>query len=141
MAFALPFVLRLYRDSTRALHFTSCFESKTRVVYVTPARTRARAAPSFIVHSDADNTEGMPATIPFIFENELESSESIEEKLDAPWLTCDVCENTGFVPCKTCGATGMIRRGDAVNVFYCGDCVGHKKLRCPVCGGRCYMCG
>lgn len=53
---------------------------------------------------------------------------------------CPTCDNTGFVPCTTCDAQGVIKNPRSVNVFYCPDCVGHRKLRCPACGGKCYMC-
>lgn len=53
---------------------------------------------------------------------------------------CETCDDTGFVPCSTCNAQGHIRNPRSTNVFYCPDCVGHKKLRCPACGGKCYMC-
>lgn len=63
------------------------------------------------------------------------------EKHDAPFLeNCPTCHNTGFVPCPKCNAEGFVRNSRSVNVFYCPDCVGHKKLRCPTCGGKCYMC-
>lgn len=59
---------------------------------------------------------------------------------ESPWMNCDVCFNTGFVSCRACDATGVIQRSNAPNVFFCPECVGHKKLRCPTCGGKCYMC-
>lgn len=59
---------------------------------------------------------------------------------ESPWLTCDVCRSTGFVPCRVCDASGMVQRPNSSNVFFCPQCVGHKKLRCPACGGKCYMC-
>lgn len=60
---------------------------------------------------------------------------------DPPFLNdCQTCNNTGFVPCSKCNAEGLIRNPRSVNVFYCPDCVGYKKLRCPTCGGKCYLC-
>lgn len=53
---------------------------------------------------------------------------------------CDTCATTGFVPCKKCDGAGVIKNPRSSNVFFCPDCVGHKKLRCPACGGKCYMC-
>lgn len=53
---------------------------------------------------------------------------------------CQTCQNSGFVPCSKCEAKGYIRNPRSPNVFYCPDCVGHAKLRCPTCGGKCYMC-
>lgn len=60
---------------------------------------------------------------------------------DPPFLEyCTTCDRTGFVPCTNCNATGVVKSPNSVNVFYCSKCVGHKKLRCPACGGKCYMC-
>ena len=60
---------------------------------------------------------------------------------DEPFLKhCATCANTGFVPCAACDAQGVVRNERSGNVFYCRECVGHKKLRCPACGGKCYMC-
>lgn len=53
---------------------------------------------------------------------------------------CETCQTTGFVPCKNCDATGVVKNERSSNVFFCPICVGHKKLRCPACGGKCYMC-
>lgn len=54
--------------------------------------------------------------------------------------SCDTCRNSGFVPCKDCNSLGYVRREGQTNVFYCMSCVGHGKVRCPSCGGKCYMC-
>lgn len=60
---------------------------------------------------------------------------------DPPFLEdCGVCKSTGFVPCSKCDAEGFIRNPRSKNAFYCPVCVGHKKVRCPSCGGKCYMC-
>jgi hypothetical protein len=140
MAFALaPAVIMHGRT---AVHMRGARTQQEQV----NARPRARAcmAPAFVVHSGSDEVDKMMVVFPFRTEQDEVRLDEEEEKAvvqeDAPWLTCGVCENSGFVPCRKCGATGMIRRADAVNVFYCGDCVGHKKIRCPSCGGRCYMC-
>lgn len=76
-----------------------------------------------------------------ILKNPLPESEVSSLGPDPPFLEeCEVCNNTGFVPCSNCLATGVIRNERSGNVFYCLDCVGHKKVRCPSCGGKCYMC-
>lgn len=70
-----------------------------------------------------------------------EAPESTLPSPDPPFLIeCGTCNNTGFVPCPKCNAEGFIRNPRSVNVFYCPDCVGYKKLRCPKCGGKCYLC-
>lgn len=60
---------------------------------------------------------------------------------DPPFIeNCEACNNSGFVACATCDSQGVVRNERSGNVFFCPDCVGHKKLRCPSCGGKCYMC-
>ncbi|KAA8495661.1 hypothetical protein FVE85_1816 [Porphyridium purpureum] len=54
--------------------------------------------------------------------------------------SCPTCQDTGFVPCDTCGASGVVRRPGEEYVFFCDACCGKKKLRCHDCGGKCYMC-
>jgi hypothetical protein len=51
---------------------------------------------------------------------------------------CDMCSNTGFVPCKECNGSGKISRGQYVVI--CPTCVGYTKLRCDKCGGKCLKC-
>ncbi len=69
------------------------------------------------------------------------SYEAMQLGKDPPFLEdCTTCESSGFVPCNHCNATGVVKNPNSVNVFYCPKCVGHRKLRCPACGGKCYMC-
>lgn len=57
---------------------------------------------------------------------------------------CDVCCKTGFVPCGECEGRGAVARsspdGKHTVAVTCPVCVGYKRLRCPACGGKCYMC-
>lgn len=120
--------------------------------------------PSYVIHSDSDNDDDdmfvtryvpqPPATSSFSRTSRPPSKSPTRETLtenedkeavllgpDLPFLEdCDVCKSTGFVPCSKCGAEGFIRNPRSKNAFYCPVCVGHKKVRCPSCGGKCYMC-
>lgn len=51
---------------------------------------------------------------------------------------CDMCNNTGFIPCANCHGQGVVTKGQFTVV--CPTCVGYKKLRCPKCGGKCLKC-
>lgn len=57
---------------------------------------------------------------------------------------CLVCGKSGFVPCGECAGKGAVVRessdGKHRMAVTCPACVGYKRLRCPVCGGKCYMC-
>lgn len=57
---------------------------------------------------------------------------------------CGVCGGSGFVSCGECEGTGAVERssadGEHKMAVLCPACVGYKKLRCPACGGKCYMC-
>lgn len=57
---------------------------------------------------------------------------------------CDVCGSSGFVPCGECEGKGAVARsspdGKHKLAVICPVCVGYKLLRCPSCGGKCYMC-
>ena len=57
---------------------------------------------------------------------------------------CDVCMRSGFVPCGECEGRGAVARsspdGKHTVAVTCPVCVGYKRLRCPSCGGKCYMC-
>lgn len=57
---------------------------------------------------------------------------------------CDVCMKSGFVPCGECEGKGAVTRsspdGKHTVAVTCPVCVGYKRLRCPSCGGKCYMC-
>lgn len=57
---------------------------------------------------------------------------------------CDVCGRSGFVPCGECEGKGAVARssldGKHTLAVTCPACVGYKRLRCPSCGGKCYMC-
>lgn len=58
--------------------------------------------------------------------------------------SCDVCMKSGFVPCGECEGKGAVARsspdGKHTVAATCPVCVGYKRLRCPSCGGKCYMC-
>lgn len=57
---------------------------------------------------------------------------------------CDVCGSSGFVACGECEGRGAVARsssdGKHTLAVTCPACVGYKRLRCPSCGGKCYMC-
>lgn len=55
---------------------------------------------------------------------------------------CKRCGGTGFIDCDVCENKGhVIREAEGHRVAdICPACVGHRKLRCPECGGKCYMC-
>lgn len=55
---------------------------------------------------------------------------------------CLRCGGTGFIDCDVCGTKGhVVRTAEGFTVAdICPACVGHKKLPCPDCGGKCYMC-
>lgn len=57
---------------------------------------------------------------------------------------CEVCEGSGFVSCGECEGKGAVERcssdGQHKLAVTCPACVGYKRLRCPACGGQCYMC-
>ncbi|CAM9144965.1 unnamed protein product [Hapterophycus canaliculatus] len=57
---------------------------------------------------------------------------------------CDACGRSGFVPCGECEGRGAVARsspdGKHTMAVTCPVCVGYKRLRCPSCGGKCYMC-
>lgn len=65
-----------------------------------------------------------------------EGSPSMEE--------CTVCEGSGFVSCGECEGVGAVERSSSDGkhklAVTCPACVGYKRLRCPACGGQCYMC-
>lgn len=93
-----------------------------------------RMQSSYVIHEDDGDAE-------FMVQMGSEEKEKNKHRSDAPFIqNCSTCNNSGFVPCSKCDAQGVIRNQRSVNVFYCPDCVGHKKLRCHACGGKCYMC-
>lgn len=106
-----------------------------------PLHTAQRTPPksSYVVNSD-DGDE----SVTLFNERSSETTRNDMESLSGPdppfILDCTMCMNSGFVGCSTCQSKGAIRNERSGNVFYCPDCVGHKKLRCPSCGGKCYMC-
>ena len=51
---------------------------------------------------------------------------------------CLECNNTGFIKCNACSATGMVAKGSYTTI--CTTCTGFKKVRCPSCGGKCIKC-
>lgn len=57
---------------------------------------------------------------------------------------CEACGRSGFVPCGECEGRGALARsspdGKHTVAVTCPACVGYKRLRCPSCGGKCYMC-
>lgn len=95
-------------------------------------------SPSYVVIEDDDDDAFAPQE--FGQAKPVATTESVLGP-DPPFIEeCDTCKNSGFVPCGTCGGDGYVKNPRSINVFYCPDCVGHKKLRCPACGGKCYMC-
>jgi hypothetical protein len=92
---------------------------------------------SQIVRITSEEEESILSASP---SNQVSEAEVRDAPTESAWKDCMTCANSGFVPCRRCNATGLIQRKDAANVFYCPDCVGHKKLRCNACGGKCYMC-
>ena len=82
-----------------------------------------------------DDSESEPRPV------QISPTGTVESAGESEFLeNCETCGNTGFVECHKCKGSGMIRNPRSVNVFYCPVCVGHKKVRCPSCGGKCYMC-
>lgn len=83
------------------------------------------------------------ATERIVLEPKAAGGASEQSPRETPWL-CKTCHNTGFIPCRECGASGVIVSAQSTNVFFCQECTGKKKLRCPKppigCGGKCYMC-
>ena len=58
---------------------------------------------------------------------------------------CGACGNTGFVTCNECQGNGTVTRSlgpltTSSLTLTCSACVGYRKLRCPVCGGRYLKC-
>lgn len=68
----------------------------------------------------------------------LDRSAGIEERLEG----CPRCGGGGFVACGACEGKGhVVRSVDGHTVAdVCNVCVGHKKVPCPQCGGKCYLC-
>ena len=52
--------------------------------------------------------------------------------------SCAACNSTGFITCPDCQGTGYVKKGTVA--AYCSTCVGYKKVRCNVCGGKCLKC-
>uniref|UniRef100_A0A7S0BK45 Uncharacterized protein n=1 Tax=Rhodosorus marinus TaxID=101924 RepID=A0A7S0BK45_9RHOD len=63
---------------------------------------------------------------------------SMSEKSEDQVKDCRMCENTGFVSCVACEGQGTTVTGKYT--VFCSECVGRGKLRCPTCGGKCFMC-
>ena len=61
--------------------------------------------------------------------------DATSEDIDA----CAACNSTGFNTCPDCQGTGYVKKGDLA--AFCSTCVGYKKVRCKVCGGKCLKCG
>lgn len=97
--------------------------------------------PSYVIHTlDGDDEDVVTLSSSSESSNTSVSGEPLPGP-DPPFLLdCKMCQNTGFINCSTCKSEGVVRNERSGNVFYCPDCVGHKKLRCPSCGGKCYMC-
>lgn len=111
------------------------------------APTSQQSRPSYIVRSDDDSDDEDPyltrISLPTPSPDAGRTQANVPAAVgpDPPFLPdCTTCHNSGFVPCTKCGAEGVVRNERSGNVFYCAQCVGHKKLRCPACGGKCYMC-
>lgn len=70
---------------------------------------------------------------------ELDRSAEIDARLEG----CPRCGGSGFVVCGECEGKGHIVRkapnGQSL-ADICMSCVGHKKVPCPQCGGKCYLC-
>lgn len=79
----------------------------------------------------------VPPPDPTVFQN-LDRSVEIEERLEG----CPRCGGTGFIECHSCEGKGHVIK--TVNGFtvadVCMTCVGHKRVPCPQCGGKCYLC-
>jgi len=66
----------------------------------------------------------------------------VQERLDG----CARCQGTGLIECHECHGKGHVLRevsgkqGMIVVADFCPSCTGKKKMPCPVCGGKCYMC-
>lgn len=69
---------------------------------------------------------------------DLDRSANIAERLEG----CPRCGGSGFVSCPLCEGKGHIAK--TVNGYtvadICMSCVGHKKIPCTQCGGKCYLC-
>ena len=53
-------------------------------------------------------------------------------------VDCNLCLNTGYLPCLDCASKGYVMRGTLA--VTCSSCVGYKRIRCTSCGGRCLKC-
>jgi len=69
---------------------------------------------------------------------DLDRSQDIENRLEG----CPRCGGGGFVACVECEGKGhLIRSVNGHTVAdVCMSCVGQKKVPCPQCGGKCYLC-
>lgn len=80
----------------------------------------------------------IPPPDPSVF-YELDRSAEIDARLEG----CPRCGGSGFVVCGECEGKGHIVRkapnGQRV-ADICMSCVGHKKVPCTQCGGKCYLC-
>ena len=56
----------------------------------------------------------------------------------SPLVDCNLCRNTGYLPCLDCASKGYVMRGTLA--ITCSSCVGYKRGRCTSCGGRCLKC-
>lgn len=107
------------------------------------AQCSSDPVPSYSVQSEDDSGD-FATVLQFGIAGSQEGGPTVADRakdgpLETPWL-CKACKNTGFVPCLKCGASGIVKRSQTANAFFCEDCCGKKKLRCPECGGKCYMC-
>lgn len=129
-------------DARRHLAIPStnkCHQSTTRKFATMNGIDGNTSDRSYIVHTD-DGLDSSTYQKVVLDSSNLNQVPELEGP-DPPFLeNCETCHNTGFVICTTCKGQGHLKNPRSVNVFYCPDCVGHKKLRCPTCGGKCYMC-
>lgn len=146
---------RVWRSVSRTISTTTTCSGKE------PPSDDDNPSPQYVVHSDADDDDEafMTRYVPpssftekFLTKSQLPSKTASVPTFtrnyhaglpgpDPPFMEdCNLCKSSGFIPCSKCGAEGFIRNPRSKNAFYCPVCVGHRKIRCPSCGGRCYMC-
>lgn len=139
LCFAPDALGQMFPVHRRSESRSACCLVRSKVpMHKTPVRCCVSG--SNISFAEDDDSHSTAVTFEFGPTVSREDPQSGVQQSESPWMDCTTCNNSGFVPCRTCGATGMVKRSSSPNMFYCPDCVGHKKLRCPACGGKCYMC-
>lgn len=133
----VPSCIRLRDAKWNATQY-QCDTSGTRPYIAKKPRSVLMSDSSYVVIHEDDEEAGITPTL---FTSSSSSIANDTLGPDQPFIEdCDTCNNTGFVLCTTCNGDGYLKNPRSSNVFYCHVCVGHKKLRCPSCGGKCYMC-